>query len=197
MSQAIKKLYTPEEYLALEEVAEYKNEYYQGEIFAMAGGSVNHNLIAGNIYTALNLALKKTPFRAFINDMRVMVKMTKQNEFYTYPDVFVVCGKIELAEGRSDTITNPVLIIEVLSKSTEAHDRGDKFRLYQSIPTLQEYILVEQSSVYIDCYHKAEHRSWSTKFFDSTDQMLKLKSIEIEIPVAEIYDRIEFEINKS
>lgn len=115
MFQPEQKYYTPEEYLALEEDAEYKSEYYQGEIFAMSGGSPNHNRIAGNLYIALREALEGKSCEAFFSDMRLQVK---KNGLYTYPDVMVVCGGLEFVKGRTDTITNPVVIIEVLSEST-------------------------------------------------------------------------------
>lgn len=108
-----KTYYTPKEYLALEEEAEYRSEYYQGEIFAMSGGSANHNRIAGNVYTAMISAFGGGPCGAFITDMRLLVK---KNGLYTYPDVMAVCGGLEFAEGRDDTLTNPAVIVEVLSK---------------------------------------------------------------------------------
>ncbi len=134
------KYHSPEEYLALEETAEYRSEYYRGEIFAMAGGSANHNRIARNLLIAFDDALEGKPYEAFITDMRLYVK---KNGLYTYPDVMVVCGKLEFVKGRTDTLTNPVVIVEVLSESTEGYDRGTKFELYRAVDTLQDYVLID------------------------------------------------------
>ena len=126
--------YSPEEYLALETDAEYKSEYHNGQIVPMVGGTPNHNQIAGNLYASLNFALKGQPYRVFIGDMRLWIP---QPRLYTYPDLMLVSGQLQFVEGRKDTITNPSLIVEVLSESTENYDRGEKFRLYRTIPTFQ------------------------------------------------------------
>jgi Uma2 family endonuclease len=134
------KMYSEKEYLELERDAEYKSEYYRGEIFAMAGAGHNHNRIVENLSGECYIAFKGKSCQTFSSDMRLHIP---QNGLYTYPDLLVVCGKIEFAEDNDDTIVNPSAIIEVLSKTTSAYDRGDKFHLYRSIPTLMEYVLVD------------------------------------------------------
>ncbi len=166
-----KKYYTVEEYLEMEEVAEYKSEYFNGEIFAMAGGSVEHDIISGNIYAALNQEMAAKPCITFTSNMRVLVK---ENGLYTYPDASVVCGDIEFQEGRRDVITNPILIIEVLSKSTRKYDRTAKFALYRDIKTFQEYVLIYQDKVGIECFWKLDDGSWELQLYDNIEDTLKL-----------------------
>jgi Uma2 family endonuclease len=190
MTQAAKKLYTPQEYLALEETAEYKSEYYQGEIFAMAGGSINHNRIVGNVSAALNVAFANRPCEAFASDMRVQVR---QDGFYTYPDVAIVCGEIEFSQGRDDTITNPVIIVEVLSPSTKNYDRTTKFELYRGLESFQDYILIDQERVYIEYHHKLERQKWVMQLYTNPAETLKFQAIEFELPLVRIYHRVKFE----
>ena len=189
MTQPAKKYYTAEEYLALEETAEYKSEYYQGEIFAMAGGSVNHNRIARNVLTALTQAFEGKPCEAFGSDMKVMIK---KNVDYTYPDVAVVCGKIEFDGNRTDTITNPVVIVEMLSPSTRSYDRKEKFRRYRKIKTLQDYVLIDQDSVLIEYYHKLALNEWRLKTYEDLDGVVELKAVEVSLIIERIYNRVNF-----
>ncbi len=137
---ARKQIFTPAEYLALEQVATDKNEFYQGEIFAMSGGTPDHSVIAVNLTAELRQALAAKPCRVFNSDMRLSIP---RSNLFTYPDVMVVCGKIQYAENRKDTITNPLVIGEVLSDSTREYDRDKKFNFYRQIPGLQEYVLIE------------------------------------------------------
>ncbi len=193
-----KKYYTPEEYLALEETEDYKSEYYNGEIFAMAGGSANHNRIAGNFYAVLNVAFEKEPCEAFSGDMRLLVK---QSGLYTSPDVMVICGRLEFVANRTDTITNPVLIVEVLSKSTENYDRGQKFEFYRAIPTLQHYLLINQNRIHLEYFQKTGEGWWLLKEFNELAQTLKIESFifetpvfetpALEIPISRIYNKVE------
>ncbi|MCL4304080.1 MAG: Uma2 family endonuclease [Anaerolineae bacterium] len=184
------KHYSPEEYLALEETAEYRSEYYRGEIFAMSGGSANHNRIARNLIIALEDVPEGKPCEAFITDMRLHVK---KNSLYTYPDVMVVCGRIEYIKGRTDTITNPVVIIEVLSESTQAYDRGAKFELYRAIETLQDYVLIDQARVHVEYFHKLEDGRWLLTEFNDLAGVLMLESVGVEIPLSRVYQRVEWE----
>ena len=135
MSSQVKVYYTPDEYLALERKAEYKSEYFGGEIFAMTGASRKHNLVAGNIFAALHLQLKKRPCEIYPSDMRVKVSPTG---LYTYPDVAVVCGEPMFDDEQKDTLLNPTVLVEVLSKSTASYDRGEKFEHYRKIKSLAE-----------------------------------------------------------
>ncbi len=194
MTQALeKKYYTPEEYLALEETAEYKSEYYQGDIFQMAGGMPNHNSIAANAIVTLGSALKGKPCRTFNSDQRIFVAKLK---FYTYPDVSVSCGPIELAPGRRDTIINPVLIVEVLSDSTEKYDRTTKFGFYKGLQSFQIYILIDQNRVYLECYQKNQAGDWVYTAYDKLSDTVELSALKIEISLADIYDKVEFEVSK-
>ena len=190
VAQKPKTRFSAAEYLALEEEAEYRSEYYQGEIFAMSGGSANHNRIAGNLFVALRSALRGKPCEAFINDMRLQVK---RHHLYTYPDVMVVCGKIEFAQGRNDTIANPILIVEVLSPSTEAYDRGKKFEFYRSIEGFQEYVLVDQQRMHIERYRPLGLGRWEMTTLDATDEDLSLTSVGIDLTLASIYERVDLE----
>lgn len=189
MLQHEQKYYSPEEYLALEEAADCKSEYYEGEIFAMSGGSANHNRIARNLLIALEAAFENRPCETFINDMRLLVK---ENGLYTYPDIMVVCGQIDFVEERNDTITNPVVIMEVLSKSTQDYDRGSKFTLYRAIKTLQDYVLIDQTRVKVEYFHKLDDGRWILQEFEHLDELLQIESIGLEITLERIYQRIDW-----
>ncbi|KYC42877.1 hypothetical protein WA1_12210 [Scytonema hofmannii PCC 7110] len=181
--------YTPEEYLELETAATYRSEYYNGQIFPMAGGTPNHNRIAGNFYAALNFALKKQPYDVFMTDMRLWIP---SNSLYTYPDIMVVAGQIELVEGRKDIITNPIAIAEILSESTEKYDRVGKFKLYRAIPTLKEYILISQTEIYAEQYTKTESNKWLFSSYEGENAILNLTSIPFQISLIDLYDKVEF-----
>lgn len=189
MAQVAKKFFSPEEYLAMEVVTDYKNEYFQGEIFAMAGGSFNHNRIVGNVFKTLSLGLDKKPCHVLMSDMRLLVK---RNGLYTYPDVQVVCGKVDFAAGRNDTITNPILIVEVLSPSTRDYDRIRKFALYKQLDSLREYLLVdsEQTHVTLLCLANSQ---WIIEMYDDINVALHLESIGCDVNLRDLYDDIEFE----
>jgi Uma2 family endonuclease len=190
MTQAIKKKrYTPEEYLALEETADYKSEYYKGEIFQMAGGMPDHNAIAANTMAALGVALHGKPCRTFSSDQRIFVEA---NNFYTYPDVSIVCGPLEFAPGRRDTITNPVVLVEVLSESTAGYDRTIKFGLYRALTSFQTYVLMNQYQVYVETYQKNQAGEWVYRSYDKLTERVALLSLGIEVGLEEIYDKVEF-----
>ncbi|MBI1879475.1 MAG: Uma2 family endonuclease [Chloroflexi bacterium] len=182
-------VYTLEEYLALEETADHKSEYYNGEIFAMAGGSYNHNVIIGNINAALNQFAESKPCVAFTSDMRLLVKA---NGLYTYPDAMVICGQIEFAEGRNDTVTNPIIIVEVLSKSTRDYDRGFKFESYRMIETLQDYLLVDQMRIHVEYFHKLEDGRWVLIETNLPEATLTLQAINFTIPINRIYHKVDW-----
>jgi len=184
------KYYTPEEYLTLEEAAEYRSEYYQGEIFAMSGGSANHNRIIKNLVIALESNFENKPCEAFITDMRLLVK---KNGLYTYPDVMAVCDQLEFAEERDDTLTNPTVIVEVLSKSTQDYDRGGKFTLYRAIETFQEYVLIDQHSIHVEYFHKLDDGRWILQEFSNIDDILTITSIDFEISLQQIYQKVTWE----
>lgn len=191
MVLATKKLFTPEEYLAMEEVADYKSEYFQGEIFAMAGGSFNHNVIVGNTFKAMSLALDKKPCRVLMSDMRLLVK---RNGLYTYPDVMIVCGKVEFVPKRNDTLTNPIVIVEVLSPSTREYDRVKKFALYKPLDSLREYLLVDSEQIHVTHLRRADPESaWTIEMYDDLQTVLHLDSVGCDLALAQIFDKVEFE----
>lgn len=187
---AEKKYYSPEEYLALEETADYKSEYYRGEIFAMSGGSVNHNLIIGNVHGSLYQKLRESKCFAFMNDVRLWIE---EKDLFTYPDIMIVCGKIEFYPERDDTITNPIVIIEVLSESTKNYDRGEKFFFYRSIPSFHEYVLIDQARVHVEHFYISEQGKWTLTEYDDLDAVLKLTKIDFQISLRDIYQRVEWE----
>lgn len=189
MTQPAKKYYTVEEYLSLEETAEYKSEYYKGEIFAMAGGSANHNRIARNVLTALTQAFESKPCEAFGSDMKVGVK---KEVYYTYPDVSVVCGEIEFDEDRTDSMTNPTLIVEVLSPSTADYDRNKKFEMYRGRKSLQDYVLIDQDRVLIEYYHKVAVNEWRLKIYEELNETVNFEAVGVELPIQRIYSRVKF-----
>jgi Uma2 family endonuclease len=188
MKATEQRYYSPEEYLALEIAAEYKSEYIDGQILPMAGGSTNHNRIAGNFYTALNWAFKNQDFEVFISDVRLWIP---EYRIYTYPDVMVVVGKPEYFNQHQDTITNPQVIIEVLSKSTQECDRSSKFRAYRTIPTFQEYLLLDQNKVYVEHFFKTGARSWSLREYDRLDEAIALSSISLCMSLIDVYNKVQ------
>jgi len=181
---------TPEEYLELERVSEIKHEYFAGEIFAMVGASLNHNQISGNIFGELRNKLKQSACRPFVNDLRVKVQ---EIDKYTYPDIVVVCGDIELEkESGMETLLNPVVIIEVLSDSTEAYDRGTKFHHYQLINSLQEYILVSQHSCLVEKFTRCNGGEWIYLSYDNMEKTITIEAVKCELMLSDIYYRVEW-----
>lgn len=184
-----RKFYSPEEYLDLETVAEYKSEYCDGLIIPLAGGTPNHNRIAGNISASLNFALKGQRYDVFTSDLRLWIPQTR----YTYPDVMVVSGQLQFAEGRKDTITNPLIIAEVLSESTANYDRGEKFRLYRTIPTLLEYVLISQAEMHVEQFAKTADNKWLLSKYDGKNTRLTLNYIQFQVSLTDIYEQVEFD----
>jgi Uma2 family endonuclease len=180
--------YTPEQYLAMERKADFKSEYDGGYITAMSGASTEHNLIAGNLHGEVRFQLKGRPCVVFMSDMRLCVSPTG---LYTYPDVMAVCGDRQYLDAEVDTLLNPTVIVEVLSASTESYDRGRKFRHYQHLPSLQEYVLIAQDEVSVERYTRRGD-DWVLSVFTRLDDTLRLTSIDCEIPLREIYDKVEF-----
>ncbi|NJK69183.1 MAG: Uma2 family endonuclease [Microcoleus sp. CSU_2_2] len=184
------RYFTEEQYLALEETAEDKSEYLDGKIIPMTGGSTNHNQIAGNLYIALSFALKKRNYRIFIGDVRLWVAKVR---LYTYPDVMVIFGLPEYHNNRTDMITNPQVIVEVLSKSTKNYDRSDKFAFYKTLPSFQEYILIDQTKIKIEQYSKTENKRWLYREYDEEDTALVFNSFQVEVPLSDVYEQVNFE----
>ncbi|MFO1349602.1 MAG: Uma2 family endonuclease [Gammaproteobacteria bacterium] len=181
-----------EDYLAIERSAEQRHEYYQGEIFAMAGGSPAHNLIVANSVTSLTLQLKGRPCRAYASDMRVKVNPLGK---YTYPDIVVTCGQEIYDDVQQDTLTNPLLIMEVLSDSTEGYDRGDKFAHYQKLNSLKEYVLISQKISRIERFVRQHDGSWLLHVFEHLEMTVQLDAIGCKLKLADVYDKIDLAAN--
>ena len=179
---------TPEAYLASERKAKYKSEYIHGEVLAMSGASRAHNLITVDITTELNIQLRRRGCEVYSGDMRVR---TSSTDSYFYPDVVVVCDKPRFEDNVFDTLLNPILIVEVLSPSTEAYDRGEKFAHYQELASLREYILVSQDRIRVEQYRLLQTH-WVAQTFDTPEDVLLLNSIECKLPLRDIYTRVTF-----
>ncbi len=184
-----KKRITPEEYLEFERSSEFKHEYFNGEIFAMVGARKNHNRISTNVSRVLGNQSLNRPCEVFSSDMRVKIE---EIEKYTYPDIVVACEKIEFLEDELDSLVNPVVIIEILSNSTESYDRGLKFAHYQLIESLQEYILISQYSCNVEKYKRDKGGIWLYSSINEIKHTLKIESIKCELSLAEIYHKVEF-----
>jgi Uma2 family endonuclease len=189
MSSQRTTLLSPEEYLELERRAERKSEYFHGEMFAMSGASRRHVVIVNNLGGELRQRLKKRPCEIYSNDMRLRVA---PNGLYTYPDVMVACGEPQFADDQSDTLLNPVLIAEVLSDSTENYDRGRKFEQYRTLPSLSEYVMVAQDAPRIEQYTRQPNGHWLLAETRGLNASVQLASIDCALPLAEIYDKIDF-----
>ncbi len=189
MQQSAKIFISSQEYFEMEEVAEYKSEYYQGEIFAMSGASFNHNLIASNIMIFIGNALQKSDCVVFTSDMKIQVD---KDSHYTYPDTSIVCGDVEFAENRNDVIANPLVIFEILSDSTKDYDRGSKFTAYRNIASLKDYILVDQYAYHVEYFNKNEAGQWSLSEFKNMDDTFKIKSADVELSLKKIYNRVKW-----
>ena len=177
---------SPEEYLAIERQAEYKSEYVDGVMYAMAGGSERHNLIAGNLITELNIQLRKAPCRVYPSDLKVHVPNSKR---FFYPDVSVVCGETQFADDERDVVLNPILIVEVLSESTAAFDRGKKFQSYQQIDSLQEYLLVSQDEHLVEHYLRQEDAHWLYTKVNGLDGEIILPTLKCQLSLSDIYNK--------
>jgi Uma2 family endonuclease len=184
-----KKCISADEYFEIEEIAEYKSEYYHGEIFAMSGASFNHNVIAGNVLADLHPSLRISDCFVFGSDMKVQME---EAEYYVYPDISIVCGDIRFAPRRNDTITNPIVVIEILSESTQEYDRGLKLRSYLKIPSLKDYILIDQYSYHVEYFFKNEYHQWASESFESSDDRLILRSVGVGLSLKTIYHRVKF-----
>ncbi len=190
MSSLAKQHYTAEQYLALEREAEYKSEYFNGQIYAMSGASKDHVVIATNLIGELYAQLKGRPCRVYNSDMRVRVKPTGM---YTYPDVTAICGEPHFDE-QGDTLTNPTVIIEVLSTSTEAYDRGDKFDHYRRLESFTDYVLVAQDKMQVEHFVRSGSSGdqWLLTKISSPDSALHLISIGCTVALRDIYNNVEF-----
>lgn len=189
MSAQPKHLFTEEQYLEIERKAETKSEFYNGEMFAMAGASFGHNRLVWNLIGLISRQLKP-PCVGCPSDLRVRINSTG---LYTYPDVVVTCGELQFADDHLDTLLNPSLVFEVLSPSTEAYDRGKKFDHYASIPSLNTYVLVSSDRVHVDVYVRQPDNNWLRTSAGKLDLTLPLRSIDCQLPLSELYSGVEFD----
>ncbi len=188
MSRQAKTCITPDEYLTIERRSEAKSEYFDGEIFAMTGASRRHNLISLNFGAELRGQLRGRDCEAYVADMRVRIPFAN---IYTYPDVIVVCGRLEFEDAEVDTLLNPTLIVEVLSKSTASYDRDAKFEYYRSLPSLREYLLVSQDTYHVTQYVRQADDRWMLADIRGAEGRLELSSVGCALTLAEIYERVE------
>ena len=188
MSTLPKNHITPEQYLEIDRQAERKSEYYDGEMFAMAGAGLRHNEIVANIIGTLHAQLRGKPCRALPSDMRVRISSSR----YVYPDVTVVCGKPELADNRGDILLNPTVVIEVLSPSTASFDRGLKFDAYTALESLRDYVLISTETPSIEVFSRQSDGRWLLTKAVTLDASLELDSIACRRSLADIYANVDF-----
>jgi Uma2 family endonuclease len=188
------RYYTPEEYLELEINSEERHEYINGEIVLMTGGTPDHNTIALNLSSALNVALKRQPYKVFVTDQRLWIP---KKRIHTYPDVMVMAQPIEYSEGRRDTLINPVAISEVLSKSTKNYDKDEKFAAYRTIPSFQEYVLIDQYTQHVEQYCRTDFKKWTFLEYDLKDGTLEFASVPFQIGLTDLYDKVDFVTEES
>lgn len=188
MSSQPKTLYTPEQYLDIDRQSIIKHAYFEGEVFAMTGASRKHNIITANVTATLNPQLKGRQCEVYASDMRVKISATG---LYTYPDVVVVCGTPIFEDKEIDTLINPTVIVEVLSKSTEGYDRGEKFGHYRKLDSLSEYLLISQDRFHIEHYARQPDNQWLLSETDDLAATINLPAINCKLALADIYDKIE------
>jgi Uma2 family endonuclease len=190
ITQTKEKIYTPEEYLKLEIASETRNEYRNGEIVPMTGGMPNHNEISSIFNAILRLSLKEKPYSIFVADQRLWIP---DANLHTYPDIMVVPKPIELQTGRKDTVMNPCFIAEVLSKSTQNYDKSEKFTAYRTIPSFQEYLLINQYRIQVEHYVKTAANQWLLSEYNDPTTTLSMNSFDLQISIADLYENIDFE----
>lgn len=188
---AAKRRYTVAEYLELERNSADRHEFNDGEILAMAGGTPEHSLIVANVIREVGNRLKGKPCRVYDTNLRVAVAGPSR---YLYPDSSVICGPVEydLQDASRQTVTNPRLIVEVLSPSTEAYDRGEKFTRYRGIASFQEYVLVSQHTPLVETFYRQPDGTWLVNFFSGLDAVARLRSLDIPLPLQEVYSGVAF-----
>jgi Uma2 family endonuclease len=180
-----KKKFTVEEYLDYENASPEKHEYYQGEIFAMAGAGKRHNLIFSNLFTEIGIRLKGKKCKPYGSDMRTHIP---ENSLFTYPDISIVCGDIINSPWDKDSNMRPAVIIELLSPSIKNYDRGEKFTLYRDIPSLKEYILVDTESIHIEVFRLNDNARWELQEYKTIAEILDIKSVGVSVPISDIYE---------
>jgi Uma2 family endonuclease len=190
MPAETRRRYSVEEYLAMEEKSPEKHEYRDGEIVAMAGGTENHSLICINITATLRNALRNKPCRVYDSNLRVAIPRDRR---FVYPDGFVICGPSAFhPQAPNSAVTNPKLIVEVLSDSTEAYDRGEKFTRYRTIESLEEYVLVDQKSAHVEVFFRQNDGTWLLTPAAGVESTVHLRSLDVSLALAEVYAKVEF-----
>lgn len=189
LKRSLATQFTAEQYLALEDVSDTKHEFFDGKIYNMAGGTPDHNLVPANLVTTLGNILRDTPCRVFGSDMRILVE---DSQLYTYPAVSVVCDKLQLDSKSKTTLTNPLVLVEVLSPSTRAYDRGEKFKFYKKIHSLQEVVLVEAERAHVEVLRRAARGQWTIEIYNGLDAAVKLNSLRCEMPLRQIYAKVSW-----
>ena len=179
-----------EEYLKQERAATEKHEYYQGEIFAMSGASKEHNEIFSNFFGDIAHQLKGKGCKPYSSDFRVHIP---KNTLYTYPHIIIVCGEPELTDDKMDTLTNPSVIVEILSKSTRNYDKGEKFTLYRDIASLKEYILVDTEKIHVEKHIRHADNSWQLTDYKSPEEYFTIDCVQINLLLKDIYEGVFFE----
>ena len=182
---------TPEEYLEIERKAEFKSEYLSARTCAVGGAGRAHSLVIANLAREVGNQIRSSPGEAYPAHMRVLIP---SNGMYIYPDFVVVCGKPEFLDEREDILLNPMLIVEVLSPSTEAYDRGDKFELYRSVKSLREYVLIASGQVLVERFARRSENQWLLGSADKLEAAIKLESADLELRLADLYEKIEFSL---
>jgi Uma2 family endonuclease len=191
MSSPARSRLTAQQYLEIERRAEYKSEFLNGEMFAMSGASRAHHLITGNVSSSLHVQLRGRPYETYASDMRVKVSETG---LYTYPDVVVVCGAAEFEDAHVDTLLNPTAIVEVLSPSTEAYDRGEKFAQFRELASLREYVLIAQDRPRVERFRRAQGKEWLFAAVDGLEGTVHLTSIGCDLALADVYERVQLPV---
>jgi Uma2 family endonuclease len=180
---------TPERYLEMERASEEKHEYYKGEVFAMSGASLRHNIIAKNFNGILIPFLKGQSCDIFGSDLRIHIP---ENSLFTYPDFSIICGEPKTTDKEKDTVINPSVLVEILSKSTKDYDRGTKFSLYRSIKTLKEYILIDFLSISVELFAKQQDNSWKLTEYKQLSDNFYIAAIDLTLFLKDIYDNVNF-----
>jgi Uma2 family endonuclease len=188
MSRKPKTFVSPDEYLSFERAAEHKSEYLDGQIFAMTGASREHNLITTNLVRELSLGLRGRDCEVYPSDMRVRIPSAN---IYTYPDVVVVCGGPKFEDAALDTLLNPTLLVEVLSKSIESYDRTFKFAYYRTVESLAEYLLVAQDEYRVEHYSRQPDGRWAVEDHASREASVALASVGCTLRLTDVYERVE------
>lgn len=182
--------FSKSEYVTLENAAQYRSEYLDGQIYAMAGGSPRHAEIGGNAYAALHNTLRGKPCRPFNSDLRVEIRA---NGMTFYPDVSVACPPLEYSPDDAYALTNPVVLIEVLSPSTEKFDRGDKWAHYQLIPSLRDYVLISGDKMRVEHYARRDDDSWLLRVYQQSEEAVQLEAVDCRLKLEDVYERVVFD----